>query len=1146
MNLNTPPKKAPPPSVGICALAILCLASSIATTMAGGRAVAWGNNSNGQLGDNSTLSRSLAVSVTSSGVLLNKTVVAVAGGPGFSLALCSDGTLAAWGQNTYGQLGNNSTAPSLVPIAVNSNAGSAIYGKTVTAISAGGAFCLALCSDGTVAAWGRNNNGQLGNGTTGNSSVPVAVSTAGSLSGKTVKAISSGSAHNLALCTDGTLVAWGFNIWGQIGDNSTTQRLAPVQVSRAGVLAGKIFTSIAAGSGHNLVLCSDGTVASWGDNASGELGVNDMNMSSSSVPVAVNMTSGVSALFGKSIRAIAAGSGHSLALSWDGTVASWGDNTYGQLGDNSPYNRFAPVAVDTTAGVSALSGKIVTALASGNTHCLALCSDGSMAAWGWNSLGQIGDNSTTDRIVPVAVNMTSLLPGEQFSTMGAGPGAAHTLAVVEVLPTPLMSITGNGLTINGNNSPQAADGTEFGTIALGESPVMRTFSVLNTGTANLSLTGTPTVVISGAQAADFTVTQTPATSVAATNGSTTFQIAFSPQNVGTREATVSIANDSALNPYTFRIQGTATSGEVTLPGHLLNVAYTSSSVVPITTRGFTATGNTVNFSLGHTPVPGEQLMVVKNTAITFINGTFDNLNQGQEVVLTYAGVSYNYVANYYGGNGNDLVLAWANTQLAAWGYNTDGQLGDGTNDTQRLTPVLVTTSGVLAGKTVLAISASSSNSIALCSDGTVATWGDNSFDQLGNNIGSGLGDYHYNAKSLVPIAVYSGPGSALVGKRVVAVSMRAHAMALCDDGSVVTWGDNPWGELGDNTQNNNSVPVSVNTDMGVSALYGKTVVTVSAGGEFSLALCSDGTVASWGCNHYSGELGNNSMNDSWVPVAVDSGINSALHGKSVTAISAGDRFSLALCSDGTLVAWGDNSYGQLGDASTTTRLLPVAVNTGVDSALHGKTIVAISAGGFHSLALCSDGTVAAWGCNLSGELGDTTSNNSLIPVIVYDGKNSAINGKFVTAISAGERFADSNLTLCSDGSIAAWGLNTWGQLGDNSTVTRYLPVAVNAASLAPLEHFVQIDSGGSHSLAIIAATGDIPLALPILHPIVTGNVFSATFAGIPGTTFTAHVSTDLINWSILGSVTETSAGQFQFSDPQAISGDRRFYRVSSP
>lgn len=412
---------------------------------ANNQAYSWGENYWGQIGDGTTTTSDpwgklapLAVSTTPGLSALNgKTLLRSAAGDGHSLALCSDGTLAAWGKNYQGQLGDGTTTPRLVPTAVNRSPGSALSGRTVVAIAAGGgiigneSYSLALCSDGSVAAWGPNGEGQLGDGTRMERRVPVAVNVepTSALYGKMVVAIAAGAHHSLALCSDGSVIGWGFNSRGQLGDNTTTDRLVPVAVNTSplSALYGKRVVAIAAGGEYSLALCSDGSVAAWGNNGYGQLG--DNTTTERHLPVAVSTALGVSAISGKTVKAISAGAWHSLALCADGTVATWGYNTTGQLGDNTTTHRLVPVAVNTSP-VSALYGKSVVAIAAGREHSLALCSDGSVATWGRNNVGQLGDNTATNRLVPVVVDSTSLPLGARFAGVTSGAYARHTVAVV--------------------------------------------------------------------------------------------------------------------------------------------------------------------------------------------------------------------------------------------------------------------------------------------------------------------------------------------------------------------------------------------------------------------------------------------------------------------------------------------------------------------------------------------------------------------------------------------------------------------------------------------------------------------------------------------------------------------------------------------
>ncbi|MEX2237778.1 MAG: RCC1 repeat-containing protein, partial [Dehalococcoidia bacterium] len=237
---------------------------------------------------------------------------------------------------------------------------------------------------GVGRAWGDDAGGQLGDGGT-NTSQPTPVTVSGLATVTAIAAGAAGGAHSLALLSDGTVRAWGYDLFGQLGDGGTnTDQPTPVAVSGLATV-----TAIAAGGNHSLALLSDGTVRAWGYDGEGQLGDGGTN-TEQPTPVAV---SGLA-----TVTAIAAGGAHSLALLSDGTVRAWGDDLFGQLGDGGTNtDQPTPVAV---SGLTA-----VTAIAAGGGHSLALLSDGTVRAWGLDSSGQLGDGGTnTDQPTPVAVS----------------------------------------------------------------------------------------------------------------------------------------------------------------------------------------------------------------------------------------------------------------------------------------------------------------------------------------------------------------------------------------------------------------------------------------------------------------------------------------------------------------------------------------------------------------------------------------------------------------------------------------------------------------------------------------------------------------------------------------------------------------------
>jgi alpha-tubulin suppressor-like RCC1 family protein len=351
----------------------------------------------------------------------------------------------------------------------------------------------------------------------------------------------------------------------------------------------------------------------------------------------------------------------------------------------------------------------------------------------------------------------------------------------------------------------------------------------------------------------------------------------------------------------------------------------------------------------------------------------------------------------------------ADGTVRTWGANYSGQLGDGTTS-DRSVPVEV---AGLSG--MMHLAAGESHALAVASNGTVQAWGDNLYGQLGD--GSGV-------DRIVPGVV---PG--LAGITSVAAGYW-HSLALASDGSVKAWGNNTYGQTGDGTTNHRMAPVSV---VGLSS-----VAAIASGRFHSLALRSDGTVYAWGRNT-NGQLGDGTISTRLSPVQVP-----GLSG--IVAITAGENHSLALRSDGTVYAWGSNSNGQLGDGTTTQRLSPVPVPS-----LSG--VKALGAGYQHSLAVLNDGTARAWGNNTSGQLGNGSLTSSNVPVVVAGLSE-------VTAVAGG--FSHS-LAVLADGALRAWGYNYYGQLGNGAMGLRPSAVAVS-----PLPtRATAVAAGASHSVVLL-------------------------------------------------------------------------------
>lgn len=338
-----------------------------------------------------------------------------------------------------------------------------------------------------------------------------------------------------------------------------------------------------------------------------------------------------------------------------------------------------------------------------------------------------------------------------------------------------------------------------------------------------------------------------------------------------------------------------------------------------------------------------------------------------------------------------------------WGNNTEGQLGTGVTSGKRDEPQAVR---MLFDTKFQQISVGRNHTAAIDMAGNIWVWGANFDGQLGD----GTTQYSPFMKQVVfP--------EALTFAKVEAG--RRHTVALDQNGEVWAWGHNGSGQLGDSTTTDRLTPVKVQMPEGVI------FSDVFAGGGRTMALTASGEYYGWGFNG-NGRLGDGSTEDKLIPVK---GI--LPDGVTLTDLSAGDTYNLALDNSGKLWAWGFNGDGQLGDGTTdhSSELVPVDLPSSV-------TVESFSAGRRHNLAIASDGTVWAWGNNNFGAIGNGSfDTDETTPVMVQ-----VPSGEQFQMISAG---LDYSLAISANDDIWGWGYNNDGQIGDSTRTDRYLPVKIN-------------------------------------------------------------------------------------------------------
>jgi alpha-tubulin suppressor-like RCC1 family protein len=902
----------------------------------------FGNNANGQLGLGDSTSRLTPVQVSG----ISSSAVAVSGGKYHTAILLADGTVRTFGFNTSGQLGVNDTTSRQTPVQVT--------GITSASVLACGNYHTGvLLRDGTVRTFGSGGSGRLGVNDTTNRSTAVQVFGISS----SATALGCGHYHTAVLLADGSVRTFGQNTSSQLGTGDTASRLTPVQVATVMTVSPGLM---AGGNGHTAVVLADGTVRTFGRNDFGQLGVNDTT--SRQTPVQVF---GISS----SATAVACGYGHTAVLLADGTVRTFGNNTYGALGVNDTTQRNTPVTVQNIS--------TATAVSCGTYHTAVLLADGTVRTFGRNIYAALGTNDTTNRLTPVQVfgissSATAIACGGYFTAVVLADGTVRTFGrnnggqlginsgdQSRLTPVQVFGISSSATAVScgaNNTAVLLADGT------------VRTFGFNTSGQLGVN---------------DFTDRYTPVTVLNITSATA---VAYGN---GGSYAIVLLADG------TVRTFGFNNTGQ-------LGVNDTTDRQTPVQVFGISSSATAVAGGGNHAVV-----LLADGTVRTFgqnaqgalgINNTVSRLTPVESITLPAR-----TLAGSVGCGSSHTAVVLKDGTVRTFGRNQFGQLGVG-DTTSRLMPVQV--SGL---STATAVACVSTHTIVLLTDGTVRAFGENTNGQLGVND---------TTSRLTPVTVLNITSATAVACGV------AHTAVLLGNNTVMTFGSGGNGRLGVGDTNQRNTPVQVLSITSATA--------VACGGYHTVVLLADGTVRTFG-NGAQGQLGINVAGGSRLTPVQVWGISS-----SAVAVAGGQSHTVVLLADGTVRTFGLNFRGELGDNTTTQRNVPVQV-WGISS-----SAVAIAAGvpnsAYFTAVILADGTVRTFGKNNNGQLGineSGASSSRLTPVQVFGISSSA------TVVACGAYHV---AVILADGTVRTFGVNDQGQLGINNTTDRSTPVQVVAIS----------------------------------------------------------------------------------------------------
>jgi alpha-tubulin suppressor-like RCC1 family protein len=720
---------------------------------------------------------------------------------------------------------------------------------------------------------------------------------------KDVISVSSGATHTCAVKRDGSLWCWGWNGWGQIGDGTYVDKVAPVRVISSGVV------SVSAGFGHTCAVKQDGSLWCWGRNYEGQIG--DGTYSNKNIPVQI-MSSGVLSV---SLGGDDVSYGHTCAVKVDGSLWCWGDNHYGQLGNGTYGNIISTPVQIMSSGVSAV--------ALGGSHTCIIKMDGSMWCWGGNRAGQLGDGThgVDDCISTLSglecnINPTFITTGVKSMSLGR----IHTCAI---------KVDGSLWCWGYNGYGQLGDGTNSSK----NTPIQ----IMSSGVSSVALGGWHTCAIktdgslwcwglnSSGQLGNGTYTSSRAPVQIMSSGVSSVALGGSH--------TCAVKTDGSLWCWGYSgflgdgvrgnfIGGETLGGSIPIPARIMLWGVSSVSLGAEHTCAIKTDGSLWCWGGGWL---GNGTDIGSNTPIQIISSGVSSvaLRSFHTCAIKVDGSLWCWGDNYYGQLGNGtygniistpvqimssgvsaVALGGSHTcaiktdgSLWCWGWNDYGQVGNGTSGGSITTPIEIMSSGVVD------VSLGYGHTCAVKVDGSLWCWGDNYYGQLGNGT--------YGNIISTPVQIMSSG--------VVDVSAGiGYTCAIKQDGSLWCWGENSQGQLGDGTRgvddcdpNWDGNECNINPTIIITG-----VKSVSLSFAHTCAIKQDGSLWCWG-NNWAGQLGDGTYVEKSTPVQIMS--------SGVLAVSLGDSHTCAIKTDGSLWCWGKNTSGQLGVGWSAMRDTPVRV-----------------------------------------------------------------------------------------------------------------------------------------------------------------------------------------------------------------------------
>jgi len=1016
----------------------------------------FGNNTNNQL---TTVGGATPQQLKGpDGMLKDITSISVGYYTGY--AITSEEKVLAWGLNNYSQLASGTTETKSTPVYMKEKDGNDF---TDSMIVSGGRYSAELAkSDGTVWGVGYNGYGNIGDGTTNSKNQITCISTPHiKLEEREVTLKLSNPNYQINPKT-----VYGFNILFEETENEGfTYKTSDETIAKIDEATGKVT---ATGLGKAYI-----TVTAKGTEEETRVVINVIGENK------------------KVEEKVQVGSSHSLALKQDGTIWSWGNNT-------SAINTTEPIQIEkgkyketkeietpegttqTTTTEKEIDLNNIKDIAVGYNHNLALDSEGHVYSWGYNGYGQLGDDSTSTKEIPTRIESleeiekvycykdVSMAINKQGEIYIWGYKYNKTPTKINFYGKAIslnekLILAEDGSVWNLSDNPSKIDGLKnIVEVTSGENHYAaldskgkvwvwgyNRYGQLSQG--NTTNVGTPTTVKT--QDTEGTSYQDLENIVEIQAGENTLQMLSS-----TGEIYI-----SGYNGYGQLGEGESTSN-ITIAkkaknmDQVKNIDTNTNHSIASDRSGFVyTTGYNGNGQLGiGSNVSTNEYTVIGDTYV-HVSENRISIEEGKDKQVTATlDNKFNLINDLV--DQNNITYETLNNEIAI--VDQDGTIHAnkmGTVEiiathtiTHKSTTIFVQV--VPVGKvTVPKLEIGATHTAALKTDGTVWTWGSNSYGQLGtgDNINKAMPAKVMDIENAIDISVGS-----------------YNTVVVKDDGTVWSFGYNGYGQLGDGTSSSRNTPVQVIKQNGKPL---EKIVKISAGTNKTIALDENGNVWVWGNTYKSTATKlttiNNAIDISPSYVVTQTGKVYTLEGEkleidNILRVSEGTNHALFLTKEGTGYSIGANSNGQLGDGTTVSKNSPTVIKTEKSNLTDIKEL---KAGSGSSMAIMKNGDTYTWGSNNNNKLGTTATKNQIYPTKL-ENVNTSISGDIGT---------DNGGIIDTQGFVYMWGLGTYGNLGNSLYNTSVEPVLVGAEEAGLDEYDIILHLGETHQITVTNKTFNV-------------------------------------------------------------------------